>query len=1348
MSPVGFKSNGDIGNDTHVTKHHRDTILEDGSVAQNHSIVIKDPNLTFNNSNNITTLAGDESLHSPGTISFIRRPDVSIQYVHGREHSRNDKLGDSQKGRKFDRDDSCSNCSASSTEDDFDGDVEADEAHIDNRWVLRSRDKRNGIFGEAKEELESKAMIGNPAVAEKDGDIDLVGTDSDFCCVAGRMSSLSVGKRRNKGSTSSRGRRSSPSSPTSSQNSSLNSVVSPGRQNHFLPKKTVGEAEASIVRDVGASNVLRHSSDNLIFRREKESSPTVAKRNDLLLNSFFKQQGSAAAGKDTTRNTAHVTRMADDETKVGASSNVSAEEVEVPVADVVHRLHQSHYDERESSSPGLSGIDTCISRRRQGSVTNSSNLLVGDMVDTSHNNSSSSGGGSSSVNYTFIGNYRSVDNSSVNHSDTDLMYSAHKNDASYRSIAAVRDDGPQHSMSATSSSGAAIQSHNVLPDARYGEPTTATTTTTMKAMRDQQQQQQEQQDDAAEEAYGTYGSPVANTTRRGGQHTISSLAGPSAPVGVLGDLGTPVTEVGSPSVLHGIGDLEADMPGEGEEGGFYQYEEADDAEVALISSSQEQQQRQQQHLHLRRRQQAEGELEEECDEEDYDHTGYHLFAQKFMESPTHDDAPNPSDDAHHFGISSRLNSPLPLHPSNPASNSALTGVSTFRSSPIPLVAAVQQQICTGGGVHTGTGCSASRSPPPRHAVVLTGNGGLRCSNDLQEEYAASSSPQAQRHILYRSNSSSSNIADNSSDIDLIHHDDTNDSNSNILERRAASRSRSSSFSVCRPLPDQSAFDGGGTSDASRSYGGNTSSSSLYAAGIGVEADCTAAPAGVVIGAAKPTIGGGGGGGGGFGSDARPGEVLAPMAVLESARKQRPASYHHSSRPSQMSPVCPPTPLRNIPWGGDDDDDEANDDTSIGVSEQCSGPQPTNHHHHSAISRPLFSSSTSFVSPRSSDNLLAEEGVADRRDGDGRQSGPAGAGGLLNHSEPSGRAFSGGTLLHASSNSSKGSSTGSLGFVLSLPTSGAPGSGGSTSSDELAMPMRSMSRSSSSSSQNITAAFTSGSGPLHSYRTKGGGGGPMLFRQTSLTDNKVLLAQSEGDSLHSICFHRDFVEQGLLGSGTFADVYKAKMRCSNHSNGIDATNDSGVDEDAVYAVKKSKRQFRSKRDRDWLLEEVRTMKKLGDVSFTNSNAAAASASSSEGVGTGAKHQCPYIVPFVRAWQEESYFYVQMGYAARGTLRELMVHLSTTGSGSSNSNNSMDDDGATAAEDDPIVPDDTVWRIVHDVSAGLSHIHSCGFVHLDIKPANLLITGQGTIQIGDFGMAAAIGSHEDGHEGDTK
>jgi serine/threonine protein kinase len=69
-----------------------------------------------------------------------------------------------------------------------------------------------------------------------------------------------------------------------------------------------------------------------------------------------------------------------------------------------------------------------------------------------------------------------------------------------------------------------------------------------------------------------------------------------------------------------------------------------------------------------------------------------------------------------------------------------------------------------------------------------------------------------------------------------------------------------------------------------------------------------------------------------------------------------------------------------------------------------------------------------------------------------------------------------------------------------------------------------------------------------------------------------------DSIESpdVSFHRDFEQEGFLGSGQFADVYKAREK-----------------DGKSYAVKKSKRQFRSKKDRKLLMSEVMIMKRLGE-----------------------------------------------------------------------------------------------------------------------------------------------------------
>ena len=158
----------------------------------------------------------------------------------------------------------------------------------------------------------------------------------------------------------------------------------------------------------------------------------------------------------------------------------------------------------------------------------------------------------------------------------------------------------------------------------------------------------------------------------------------------------------------------------------------------------------------------------------------------------------------------------------------------------------------------------------------------------------------------------------------------------------------------------------------------------------------------------------------------------------------------------------------------------------------------------------------------------------------------------------------------------------------------------------------------------------------------------LLRNSSLTSNRVLISLSDSINTDEISFHRDFDHEGFLGAGTFADVYKAREK-----------------DGKLYAVKRSKRQFRSEKDRAVLIGEVMVMKRLGEL------------------------PCDYIVRLVRAWQEDGYFFVQIDLAERGTLKDLLT---------------------SCAVSDQVLLESTVWHIVHDVSAGLQHIHNCGVVHL--------------------------------------
>ena len=56
----------------------------------------------------------------------------------------------------------------------------------------------------------------------------------------------------------------------------------------------------------------------------------------------------------------------------------------------------------------------------------------------------------------------------------------------------------------------------------------------------------------------------------------------------------------------------------------------------------------------------------------------------------------------------------------------------------------------------------------------------------------------------------------------------------------------------------------------------------------------------------------------------------------------------------------------------------------------------------------------------------------------------------------------------------------------------------------------------------------------------------------------------------------------------------------------------------------------------------------------------------------------------------------------------------------------------AKTSPLSPA-AVLEIGRQLCFGLSHIHSLGFIHCDIKPSNLLLTRTGLIKIADFGVA---------------
>ena len=92
-----------------------------------------------------------------------------------------------------------------------------------------------------------------------------------------------------------------------------------------------------------------------------------------------------------------------------------------------------------------------------------------------------------------------------------------------------------------------------------------------------------------------------------------------------------------------------------------------------------------------------------------------------------------------------------------------------------------------------------------------------------------------------------------------------------------------------------------------------------------------------------------------------------------------------------------------------------------------------------------------------------------------------------------------------------------------------------------------------------------------------------------------------------------------------------------------------------------------------------------------------------------HEC--IIGYVEHGKIESQWYLLMEYVEADNLKELY------------------------ARHDPVLLEN-VAQILIDMAAGLEHIHESGFMHLDFKPENVLVSRNGSVRLVDFDLAQEI------------
>lgn len=142
---------------------------------------------------------------------------------------------------------------------------------------------------------------------------------------------------------------------------------------------------------------------------------------------------------------------------------------------------------------------------------------------------------------------------------------------------------------------------------------------------------------------------------------------------------------------------------------------------------------------------------------------------------------------------------------------------------------------------------------------------------------------------------------------------------------------------------------------------------------------------------------------------------------------------------------------------------------------------------------------------------------------------------------------------------------------------------------------------------------------------------------------------------------------------------------------------------LYAVKRSAYCFRGNNERNCSVREARNLERL------------------------CPH--PHILNLVAAWEECDRMYIQTELCST----TLLLH----------------------AETRPPGPDEpAAWAYLCDLLSAVQHLHFHGFVHLDLKPSNVLVTASGRLKLGDFGLLfefknkGKVSSDDDVQEGDAR
>ncbi|KAJ3063268.1 hypothetical protein HDU98_000893 [Podochytrium sp. JEL0797] len=164
----------------------------------------------------------------------------------------------------------------------------------------------------------------------------------------------------------------------------------------------------------------------------------------------------------------------------------------------------------------------------------------------------------------------------------------------------------------------------------------------------------------------------------------------------------------------------------------------------------------------------------------------------------------------------------------------------------------------------------------------------------------------------------------------------------------------------------------------------------------------------------------------------------------------------------------------------------------------------------------------------------------------------------------------------------------------------------------------------------------------------------------------------------------------LGRGSFADVFKVQLLPTTHPHTPLASTTSSAPPSTLYAIKKTRVAITGSKDRKFQIQELILQYHLSSL--------------------------PHVVHLHTAWEQYASLYLVMEFCAGGTLAQY-IERNRGGGG---------------------VEEFVIWAVLGQLARALQQMHERGVVHLDLKPGNVLIAGEGggVLKVGDFGCASFL------------